>query len=67
MDCPYCRNPIRTGEKAAKVGDQLAHDQCIEAHALRQSRPFRERVTLNDRAPEEGKPVKERDARELRD
>lgn len=67
MDCPFCKNPVRTGEKAAKVGGQLAHDHCIEADALRASRPFRERVTLDDRAPDEGKPVKEQIARELRD
>ena len=67
MSCPFCHHPVRTGEKAARVGGQLAHDVCIEADALRASRPFRERVTLDDRAPEEGKPVKESVDRELRD
>ena len=65
MNCPFCHYPVTSPADAVKVGDQWAHAPCVEHDALRQTRPFRERVTLDDRGPEPGQPLKERKIRRI--
>jgi hypothetical protein len=66
MTCPICRQHVLR-EDAVPYGDKQAHQRCVADEAQRQSRPFRERVSLDDRGPEAGTPVKESVDRELRD
>lgn len=66
MNCPFCHLPVREDETAVTVGDQRAHGRCVQEDAARQSRPFRERVSFDDRGPEDGRSLKEK-GRELRE
>jgi hypothetical protein len=65
MNCPFCHQPVEERSPATTVGDQKAHASCVQRDAERQTRPFREEVSFDDRP--DTKPLKEGLGRELRD
>ena len=64
MNCPFCREPVTdTQEFQALEGGLRAHTKCLRRQG-KPGRPFREQVSFDDRGPEAGQPLKEREIRE---